>query len=383
MDPSGGGPAQAVRSLAEGYIREGHSVEVVTLDEPQAAFIAEHPFPIHALGPSLGVYGYNKKLLPWLKSNIDRFDGIVVGGLWQYHSIALWMAAHGRNPYVVFPHGMLDPYFNRAHPLKFLKKLPYWLIAERRLLGDAYRVLFTSEAEQRLAAESFWRCKGNGMVVPYGTPGPTRPPEQLRSAFFRVLPQLEGKRFILYLGRIHRKKGCDLLMQAFARHAAADPDLCLVMAGPDKSGWSKKLHDLAVGKGIGDRVIWSGMLTGDAKWGAFFAAEVFILPSHQENFGIAVAEALACSLPVLISDKVNIFEEVNREGAGLVASDTLAGTADLIGNWIALPPQERSRMRIAARRCFESHFNSQRLSSTIVSLFRDIATHKEAVSPSR
>ncbi len=381
MDPSGGGPAQAVRSLADGYIREGHSVEAVTLDLPDAAFIADLPFPVHALGPSLGVYGYNRKLLPWLKSNIDRFDGIVVGGLWQYHSIALWMAAHGRYPYVVFPHGMLDPYFNRAYPLKFLKKLPYWFLAERRLLADAHRILFTSEAEMRLAAESFWHC-GNGLVVPYGTPGPNRPAEQLRSAVFRMLPQLEGKRFMLYLGRIHEKKGCDLLMRAFATHAAADPDLYLLMAGPDRSNWGKKLRDIATSKGIGDRVIWSGMLTGDVKWGAFFAAEVFILPSHQENFGIAVAEALSCSLPVLISDKVNIFEEVNREGAGFVASDTLAGTSDLIGNWIALPPGERSRMRLAARRCFENHFNSQRLTSTITSLFRDLATHKETVIPS-
>src|SRR4051812_46195022 len=92
LDPTGGGPAHTVRSLAEGYLREGHEVEVVTLDDPSSAFVQGLAYPVHALGPSLGIYGFNFKMLPWLKKNLGRFDGIVVGGLWQYHSIALWMA---------------------------------------------------------------------------------------------------------------------------------------------------------------------------------------------------------------------------------------------------------------------------------------------------
>jgi len=383
LDPTGGGPAHTVRSLAEGYLREGHEVEVVTLDNPSAAFVQGLAYPVHALGPSLGIYGFNFKLLPWLKKNLGRFDGVVVGGLWQYHSIALWMATQDlSHRYVVFPHGMLDPYFNRAYPLKVIKKFPYWFFAERRLLRDAYRVLFTSESEQKLAAESIWHCKGNGLVVPYGTLGPNRAPEPLRSAFFRLLPQLEGKRFLLYLGRIHEKKGCDLLIEAFAKHAASDPALHLVIAGPDNSGWSKKLQALATRLGVADRITWPGMLSGDPKWGAFYAAEAFILPSHQENFGIAVAEALACSLPVLISDQVNIFEEVERDGAALVAPDTLAGTADLIGRWIALSQEKRTRMQIAARRSFESRFNTQRLPSIILSLFENVATSPERIRSS-
>jgi glycosyltransferase involved in cell wall biosynthesis len=384
LDRRGGGPANTVRSLAEGYLREGHSVEVVTLDDARAPFVAGLPFPVHALGPSLGIYGFNMKLLPWLKNNLGRFDGIVVGGLWQYHSIALWMASRGTScRYVVFPHGMLDPYFDRAYPWKFLKKVPYWFLAERRLLQDAHRVLFTSDAEQRLAAESFWHCQRNGVVVPYGTPGPNRSPEQSRSAFFRLFPQLADTRFLLYLGRIHRKKGCDLLIEAFAKHAASDPTLNLVMAGPDNSGWGKKLQALAARLGVQDRITWTGMLTGDEKWGAFYSAEAFILPSHQENFGIAVAESLACSLPVLISDQVNIFKEVERDGAALVAPDTLAGTADLIARWIALPPEPRSHMQTAARRSFETRFNSERLPSIIVSMFEDVAAPLERLESTR
>ena len=249
-------------------------------------------------------------------------------------------------PYVVFPHGMLDPYFNRAYPLKFLKKLPYWLLAERRLLADA------TASYLHPKRNSGWRLKAFGTAGKW--PGGAVRNSGAESArgtnkariFSSCFRNSKAGDFCSTSGRIHRKKGCDLLIEAFAKHAESDPDAAPGHCGPDKTGWSTKLQALALRLGLADRITWPGMLTGDAKWGAFYAAEAFILPSHQENFGIAVAESLACSLPVLISDQVNIFEEVEKDGAALVAPDTLAGTADLIGRWIALSPEQRSHMRM-------------------------------------
>jgi glycosyltransferase involved in cell wall biosynthesis len=370
LDPVGGGPAEAVRRLALGYRQAGHEAEVATLDDPDATFLAHLPFPVHAQGPAKGVYGYSPRLLPWLRKNVARFDGVVVNGLWQYHGLAAWRSCHGRVPYAVFTHGMLDPWFKRAYPLKHLKKWPYWLLFEYRLLRDAARVLFTSEAEQRLAAGSFWLHRWHGQVVPYGTPGPSGDAEAQKAEFFRLCPQLADRRFLLFLGRIHPKKGCDILIEAFAQ-AARNPSLGLLLAGPDQTGWRDKLQACANRLGIGDRVHWPGMLVGDAKWGALYAAEAFILPSHQENFGIAVAEALACGRPVLISDKINIFAEVRKDGAALVAPDTLDGTVSLIRRWLALSEEDRERMRGAARRCFESRYDSGQLAAAIVSIFRD------------
>jgi glycosyltransferase involved in cell wall biosynthesis len=160
----------------------------------------------------------------------------------------------------------------------------------------------------------------------------------------------------LFLSRIHEKKGCDLLLQAFARVAAVEPDLHLVLAGPDQTGWVARLQALAEEQGIAGRVTWPGMLRNDMKWGAFYAAEAFVLPSHQENFGIAVAEALGCGLPALISDKVNIWREVESSGAGLVAPDTLAGTRELLEQWLALAPERRAAMGAAARELFMRRF---------------------------
>ena len=142
-----------------------------------------------------------------------------------------------------------------------------------------------------------------------------------------------------------------MLLQAFAQVAGTDPALHLVMAGPDQAGWRPALERQAQELGIASRVTWTGMLSGDLKMGAFHAAEVFVLPSHQENFGIAVAEALACGLPVLISNKVNIWREIKEDQAGFVAQDDVTGTRQLLQQWLNASPEKKTKcaqMRCAA-----------------------------------
>ncbi len=377
ISPEAGGPTESVRVLLS-YGPIGYTGEVVTLDDPDAPFLKDFDFPIHALGPTRTVYGYNPKLLRWLRDNRHRFDGVVVNGLWQYCGYAAWRALRGRLPYVVFTHGMLDPYFKRRFPLKHLKKWFYWLLVEFWILRGAYRVLFTSIAEERLAKQSFWLHQWKGLVVPYGASGPPAGDSVfLKEAFFKHVPAARGKRFLLYLGRIHRKKGCDMLIDAFAGAAQADPDLLLVTAGPDQQGWTADLQATAQQHGIADRVLWPGMLKGDVKWGAFFAAEAFILPSHQENFGIAVAEALACSLPVLVADKVNIAAEIAGDGAGFMEPDTPSGTLRLLERWIALSPDDRLRMRVRARACYCSRYDMRENAKMIIRLFESASTRKD------
>jgi glycosyltransferase involved in cell wall biosynthesis len=368
LNPAAGGPTESVRVLLS-YGPIGYTGEVVTLDDPSAPYLSEIPFPVHALGPTSTTYGFNSKLLPWLMANRHRFDGVVVNGLWQYCGFAAWRALSGNTPYVVFTHGMLDPYFKYAFPLKHVKKWLYWVPAEYWVLRDAYRVLFTSKAEKRLAEQSFWMHRWNSYVVPYGASGPTGDSKAQKESFFALCPAVRDKRYLLFLGRIHRKKGCDLLIDAFAKVAADDPDLDLVMAGPDQQHWSDKLKRTAERAGIGKRVHWPGMVTGDAKWGAFFGAEAFILPSHQENFGIAVAEALACGKPVLLADKVNIAEDIAQDGAGLMELDTAAGTLRLLQGWISMSAQERREMAEQAYQCFHRRYDMRENAKAIIRLF--------------
>jgi glycosyltransferase involved in cell wall biosynthesis len=323
---------------------------------------------VHNLGPGrLGTYRYSPRLKHWLADNAARFGAVIVNGLWQYHGFAAWRALHGTaTPYFVFTHGMLDPWFRHQYPLKHLKKCLYWPWAEYRVLRDARAVLFTCEEERRLASQSFSLYSANEWVVSYGTPGPSAGnPAAQREAFLQKFPQLRNKRLLLFLGRIHPKKGCDLLVDAFAAASQQDPALYLVIAGPDSENMQAQLSRRATELGA-TRIVWTGMLRDELKWGAFRAAEAFVLPSHQENFGIAVAEALACRLPVLISNKVNIWREIEQDGAGLVEDDSAAGTLRLLQRWQALGPDERLKMAERAERCFLKHFHIETAATNLL-----------------
>jgi glycosyltransferase involved in cell wall biosynthesis len=368
LDPASGGPSESVRTLM-GFGVIGYTGEAVTLDDPNAPFLKGLSFPVHALGPVNMTYAYSPKLHRWLKENYKRFDGIVVNGLWNYCGFVAWRVLAGNKPYMVFSHGMLDPYFKHAFPLKHMKKWVYWLFAEYWVLRRAYRVLFTTREESELAKQTFWLHRWNGYVVPYGCSRPPSDADAMREAFYEQMPEMRGKRFMLYLGRIHRKKGCDLLIHSFAKYAALDPGLHLVMAGPDQQGWSSELQQAVAENRLADRVHWPGMVKGDAKWGAFYGCEVFILPSHQENFGIAVAEALACGKAVLLADKVNIAPQIAKDGCGLMELDDQDGTDALVRRWIEMPAEQRQAMERQAILTFRERYDMQENAATIIRLF--------------
>lgn len=367
IDPRAGGTREAVKQLTAVAGKLHHTAEVLVTERPDPAWVAEFSCPVHYAGPSYLNYGYAPRLVGWLKDNAPRFDAVVVNGLWQYPGLATWRALQGTpTPYFVFTHGMLDPWFKREYPLKHLKKLMYWPWAEYRVLRDARAVLFTSEEEKRLARQSFRLYRANEQVVNFGVPEPAGDPVEQREAFLRAFPQLRGQRFLLFLGRIHPKKGCDLLIEALAAVRAMDPSLLLVMAGPDEVGMQASLTQLAARRGIAAAVIWTGMLRGEVKTGALRAAEAFVLPSHQENFGLAVAESLACGTPVLISNKVNIWREVVQDGAGLAADDTLQGTIEMLQTWIELSPEERQQMSRRALNAFATRFNVEAAAESLI-----------------
>ena len=371
IDPQGGGPMEGVRQYGSRLVELGHSVEVVSLDDPAADFVGAFPLKVHALGPANGKYGYSRQLLPWLKARARSYDRVIVNGLWQYHSFAAWRAFRGSGtPYFVFTHGMLDPWFKTNYPLKHLKKMLYWPWAEYRVLRDAEAVLFTSDEERLLARQSFMPYSAREQVVAYGTASPPPNDARLRAKFLADHPELHDRRIILFLSRIHEKKGCDMLIEAFADVARIDAQYHLVIAGPDQTQWMPHLQALAIELGVADRISWLGMVRGEDKWGAFYSAEVFALPSHQENFGIAVAEALGCGLPVLISNKVNIWREVHAANAGLVAPDSLAGTKELLREWLTKTPQQRVDMGEAAKRLFASRFTVDAMAQGLLRIYR-------------
>ena len=373
VDPKGGGPIEGIRQRGIFLQSLGNQVEVLSLDDPAAPCVGTFALPVHAIGPSLGKFSFNRRVGPWLRLNAHRYDHVIVHGLWQHHGHAAAKTLHSMGrPYHVFTHGMLDPWFKHTYPLKHLKKWVYWLAAEYWVLRRARSVLFTSEEERLRSRESFWLYRAREQVVAYGTSPPPANAQHHRTAFFEAHPDLAGKHLLLFLSRIHVKKGCDLLIDAFATMAPTQPNARLVMAGPGDAGILAQLQAQAVRLGVADRITWLGMVSGDAKWAAFHAANAFILPSHQENFGIAVAEALGCGLPVLISDKVNIWREIDADGAGLVEPDSHAGTVSLLRRWFNLDNTQQAAMSHAASASFAARYTVAAMGHGLVTALQSI-----------
>jgi glycosyltransferase involved in cell wall biosynthesis len=370
LDPSGGGVAAAVLGLNRGLARRGHKINIVVLDDPSAPWLADVDLTVHSLGAGLTSYRYSPRLLAWLKKHGSDYDRVIVNGIWQYLSFAAWRRfARSPIPYFVFPHGMLDPWFKETFPLKHFKKWLYWPWADYRVLRDAAAVIFTSEEERLLARKSFWLYQVRERVSPLGVEPPAPSSTQAQERLFERYPQLRNRRTLLFLGRLHPKKGCDILIDAFAN--ATDDSVSLVLAGPDQIGWQKDLEQQAERLGVKQRVVFPGMLQGEMKQAAIAVADAFVLPSHQENFGMAVVEALAAGLPALISNRINIWREVDQDRAGYIESDDFSGTTRLLQRWLAAPASVRNDMRANARRCFEQRFQIDKAVDSLLEILNE------------
>lgn len=339
-------------------IERGHETEVVTLDEPGSVHVTAFPCPVHPQGRMIRRYGYTPKLSRWIAENARRFDAAVIHGLWNHASVGGWQGLRKAGlPYVIFTHGMMDPWFRETYRFKHIAKQVFWTFWQGKVLRDASEVLFTSEQERLSARGVFHGHSYRETTIAYGIAAPPPHSAAQREAFHALVPALGARPYLLFLSRLHEKKGCDLLVEAFAKIASVQPGTDLVIAGPDAGGLQARLQGLAAEAGIAERIHWPGMLSGAAKYGGLYGAEAFILPSHQENFGIAVAEAMACGTPVLITDKVNIWREIVATGSGLVEPDNAAGVARLLRRWFTLTPAARGEMGERAKDSFGQRFH--------------------------
>lgn len=379
MNPVNGGPCQGLRNLIPQLQKLGIENEVVCFDNPDAEYLGKDPFVIHTLGVAEGSYSYNKNLGPWLQQNFGRFDAVIIHGLWLYNSYGTYRAWSNYKKInetfpklYVMPHGMLDPYFQKAkgRRLKAIRNSVFYALFERKVISNADGLLFTCQQELLLAREPFkpYRPKAE-FNVGYGIQPPPRHSSDMDAKFFEKFPHLKGKPFLLFLSRVHVKKGVDLLIDAY--HLISQkydmPDLVIAGPGMD-TDYGIQLSKKSAGI---TSIHFIGMVKGDLKWGAFYNCEAFILPSHQENFGIAIVEAMACSKAVLITDKVNIWREIEESAGGYVENDDFDGVKKLLTQWHELPQDQKLIMGKNAfdiyRKNFSVEFTSQMLKETLES----------------
>lgn len=366
MDPKIGGPCQGIRNSIPAMQNLGVLNDVVCLDSPDASYLGKDAFTIYALGPSKGPWGYSKSLIPWLKQHATNYNAIIIHGLWQYNSYAVYQALKGMKEspnYFVMPHGMLDPYFQKApeRRVKAMRNWLFWKFIEHKVVNNATGVLFTCEEELILARQAFTPYHPKlELNVGYGIQDPPTFSAEMTLAFHKKSNTLNKRPFVLFLSRIHQKKGIDLLINAYKQYLIQNScDFDLVIAGPglETEYGTSLLESVESNNTLKSRVHFTGMLSGDAKWGAFYNAEAFILPSHQENFGIAIVEALACGTPVLISDKVNIWREIEHRNAGIIANDDIEGTFNLLQKFGVLTQVEKTKMSQDAHEVFREQYS--------------------------
>jgi len=296
-------------------------------------------YVFHRVWAIAGHWALAPSLLLTLRRMIGHCDLVHIHWLYNFPCIvAAWAALIARVPFVVQPRASLDPHMFRKNRL--LKRL-YLATAGRPLLSSAAAVVFTAERERDLAAHPVARP---AWIVPNGVDLSAFERLPPRGSFRAAYAQVTGP-FLLFLGRLSRQKGLDLLLPAFQRLARSRPDLWLVLAGPDHEGYEAHVRELTRELGLDDRVVFTGLLTGERKLAAFVDAELFVLPSYAENFGMTIIEALACGLPVVISNQVNIYPDLAAAGAATMVRCTVDSVVDGIESALA---DTGARQRIAA-----------------------------------
>lgn len=386
MDPKSGGPAQGIRNNIPFWIRQGVVPSILSFDKPGVDFVAKEN--IITVGPVKNRWAYAPKAIDWLLINLCNYDVVLIHGLWQYHGFAVNKAIRTLNaagkkiPKVfVMPHGMLDPYFQKApeRRLKAIRNIVYWHLIEKHVINNADGILFTCLEELQLANTTFsgYLPKAD-YNVGYGIIQPPAFSDIQIAAFYEKCPAVINKPYILFLSRIHQKKGVDILLKAYAQcHDYCQlkglelPDLVIAGPGMDTDyGQSLKVV-MAEYPILLKKVHYPGMLQGDAKWGALYGAELFVLPSHQENFGIAIVEAMACKTPVLITNKVNIWREIATGKGGIVVEDTMADLLTALKQWVHLDASEKEIIGKNAFDSFNTYFTAEATSKNFVEVLQN------------
>ncbi|UIP07172.1 glycosyltransferase [Erythrobacter sp. SDW2] len=372
-DPAKGGVIEGVLRLGDAYRSCGHEQHLLTLDAPEDRWVADCPSPVFAMGRASDAKRfYPARAIAWLRQHAGDYDGIVVDGLWNAATLAARQVLPGSGvPYAVFPHGMLDPWFRELQPTKEWVKRQLFRINEGPLLRGARAVLFTAESERMLAAQSWPGWTGmREQVVGFGTGEPPPESDAMHAAFGGKVPAVENSPYVLFLSRIHPKKGIGILLEGFAE-ACGRGEWQLVIAGPGEAGFVASLRDRAARLGIASQVHWPGMLTGAAKWGALYGCEAMALTSYQENFGVVVAEACACRRPVIVSDQVAVHLEISGAGAGLVCETRPPSVAAALSDLCAMPPVQRKAVGTNGRALFESVFAMEKVAQRVLAVFAD------------
>jgi glycosyltransferase involved in cell wall biosynthesis len=376
MHPRAGGPPTVVENFVRELGQLGHHSEIVSTalycQGDQAALLDR----LNRLAPTtflprqkLGTFFYSAVARRMLEI-IRNVDIVHVHTLWNPINLQARRACtQYRRPYVLMPHGMLDPY---SLSVRRWRKAAYLGLIERSNLAAASRVIYTTAAEGRLATSAIPSLPPS-VVISLGSDGPVDKAEALAGKFVAAFPKARGRRQLLFLGRLHEKKGLDRILQSLPQIRLAHSDILLSIVGDGHPSFVATLKATIDRLDLASHVLMTGMLEGPLKWGAYASAELFLLPSRQENFAIAIAEAMQFGVPVVISNKVNTWPSVIEAKAGIVLDET--GIEGSLSKSIEALLDDHAARRDMGRRAQEyarQNFNWGRSAKSLVACYEEV-----------
>lgn len=375
-----GGPIFSVHSLNRMLVKKGIDVSVYTTAfgagagaRPDQEVLVDNVkvtyFNFSRYLDSAGLSGwqYSRSLTVSLKNNLRQFDLVYIVAVWNYPCV---IAAHYcrkyNKPYIISPRGLLYPY---TAGRKSWKKWPYWHFIVARYVRGASLVHYTTEDERQKCHLSLGLTNRTA-VVPNGVEFEVCQ-DTSRESFLKSYPELKGKKIILFLGRINWKKGLDILLQGYARLCQKRADVHLLIAGSGEKGFMKRVQGWAIDYKLVQRVTFCGMLSGNSKLEAYSAADVFVLPSYSENFGLAAVEAMSYGLPVIISDQVGIFRDVQNARAGIVIKTNAKELAQAV-NRLLDDAQEAKCMGENGRRLVNEKYRLDIVADQMIKVYQGL-----------
>jgi len=324
----------------------------------------------HFSSPALSKYAFSPSLSRWVAGRIKNYDLLHFHGIFLHgFASTIPKARRLRVPYIVRPMGQLAKWSMRQGRLR---KLTYLWLLGRRFLNGAAAIHYTADAE-REEAEHFG-IRAPGVIIPLGLEEDDsnlpRP-----AAFREQHPQIDRRKIVLFMSRLHPVKGLELVIEALKSLSGGRDDFVLVIAGEGSRAYEEKLRHMVQSSGLSNRVIFAGFVDGETKRALLSDADIFVLPSHQENFGMAIVEAMAAGLPVIVSDQVNIHHEIRDAGAGLVSR---LDSAELVPAMKRLLDDDslRRQMGELARNLVEERFRWPHIAPRLIELYQSTLTSR-------
>lgn len=368
-----GGPATAIVPMCRALQQQGIEVLLITtnagLPEAPAGEVSDYKgVPAMFFPSQLGEsFKYSRPLASWLSSNVRHFGLAHIHAVFNHSSVA---AAHvcrkAQIPYVVRPLGTLDPW---SMTQKSLRKRVFWQVSGKGMLRRAAAVHYTTEAEKVATEELFGLNHGRVITLGIDAGSSASGSKEQLAAYF---PTLASKPYVLVLSRLHPKKGLDVLIDAFLSlvQQAKFAGWRLVIAGDGPADYVLKLKSKVASSSQRERILFTGWVDGEEKNALLDGASLLALPSHQENFGLCVVEALSRSVPVLVSPHVNLASEIESANAGWIApvdKHVLAVTlADALAN------EEELAVRGRAGKELSRKYSWENTARDLVCLYREI-----------